>query len=126
MSRPGFGSQFGMSGMGMNRPIVNGASGFTDIGDILSDDFRPAQVREALSFDHSSEMVLLSLRELPAFGKLPEATKNMYEVETTQLLQSMTERFGAADDIGLVALSQHPGTSKHLSRFLVEALPVAA
>jgi hypothetical protein len=130
MSGPGFGSQFGMSGFGMTGFGAGGVPGIADVPGMPSDDFLPAHVREALSFgEKSGEMILTALRLLPAFGKLPEATQNMFEVEATQLLQAMTAtaQLGAAEqELGLVALLQHPGTSKHLSRFLAEALPAVA
>lgn len=127
-SGPGFGSQFGMSGFGMTGFGAGGVPGIADVPGMPSDDFLPAHVREALSFcEKSGEMVLAALRLLSAFGKLPEATQNMYEVEATQLLLAMTAQLGAAEqELGLVALLQHPGTSKHLSRFLAEALPAVA
>lgn len=128
VSGPGFGSQFGISGSGMTGFGAGGVPGIAEIPGLPSDDFLPAHVREALSLgEKSGEMIQASLRKLPAFGTLPKATQNMYEVEAMQLLKSRTAELGAAEhELGIVALLQHPGTSKHLGRFLAEALPAVA
>lgn len=122
MSGPSFGSQFGMSGMGITGMPTTGVSG------LYSPDFLPAHVKEALSLgEKGSEMVLPSLRVLPAFIELPEATRNMYEVEALQVLRGDMAHVGVPEhehDLG--ALLQLPNVSKHLRRFLAQALPVAA
>lgn len=128
VSGPGFGSQFGMSGLGLTGFGVGDQHGISDFSGMASNDFLPASVKEALSFgEKPGEMALAALRELPAFGKVPEATRNMYEVEARQLLQGMTAQLEAAEhELSLLSLLQHPGTSKHLSRLLAEALPAVA
>lgn len=122
MSGPTFGSQFGMTGMGITGMPTTGVSGLS------SPDFLPAHAKEALSLgEKGSEMVLPSLRVLPAFIELPEATKNMYEVEALQVLRGDMAHVGVPEhehDLG--ALLQLPNVSKHLRRFLAQALPVAA
>lgn len=127
VSGPGFGRQFGMLGLGANNVTGNGMPGSILPGSSGMDsmDFLPAHVKEALSSE--SEMVLPSLRQLPAFLELPEATKNMYEVEALQVLRAVLDQPGASEhEHGLVALLQLPNVSKHLRRFLEQALPVAA
>jgi hypothetical protein len=130
VSGPGFGREFGMLGLGANSMLGasmpgSGISGSSGLG---STDFLPAHVKEALSLDEKpDEMVLHALRSLPAFIELPEATRNMYEVEAMQLLNGMLAQLGASEhDSSLVALLQLPYVSKHLRRFLAQALPVAA
>ena len=122
MSGPSFGSQFGMTGMGTTGMPMAGVSGLN------SNDFLPAHVKEALSLgEKGREMVLPALRVLPAFIELPEATRNMYEVEALQLLGGVMEQPGAPEhEYDLGVLSQLPNVSKHLRRFLAQALPVAA
>ena len=122
MSGPSFGSQFGMTGMGITGMPMAGVSGLN------SPDFLPAHAKEALSLgEKGSEMVLPSLRVLPAFIELSEATKNMYEVEALQVLRGDMAHVGVPEhehDLG--ALLQLPNVSKHLRRFLAQALPIAA
>ena len=123
MSGPGFGSQFGMTGMGTTgMPVMASVSGMN------SNDFLPAHVKEALSLgEKGSEMVLPALRALPAFIELPEATRNMYEVEALQVLRVTMEQLEAPEhEHAVAALLQLPNVSKHLRRFLAQALPVAA
>lgn len=135
-SGPGSG-QFGIGGtsMGMgsgfsNIPGMPNIPGLPNIGGFQNPaDFLPAHVREALSFgEKSSEITLPALRELPAFGELPEATKLMYEVEAVQVLQSLMAQVGPSEhsEQSLVALTKLDNVSKRLKRFLAEALPVAA
>ncbi len=122
VSGPGFGSQFGMTGMGTTgMPVMASVTGMN------CNDFLPAHVKEALSLGKKdSEMVLPALRALPAFIELPEATRNMYEVEALQVLRVMTEQLEPPEhEHALVALLQLSTVSKHLRRFLAHALPAA-
>jgi hypothetical protein len=143
-SGPGSG-QFGIAptnGMGLGIDVPNipgmpniGGSNFPfNIGGMQNQnpaDFLPAHVREALSFGDdkkNSEITLPALRELPAFGDLPEATRLMYEVEAVQVLQGLMVQVVPSEhsEQSLVALTKLENVSKRLKRFLSEALPVAA
>lgn len=128
--------QFGISSIGLSGMSgVSGVSGMPNIPGLPSlnviqnpADFLPAHVREALSFGDSNEIVLPALRQVPAFGELPEATRHMYEVESVQVLQGLMAQVGPSEhsEQSLVALTKLENVSKRLKRFLVEALPVAA
>lgn len=112
-------------------PNLGGANSPFNIGGMRNQnptDFLPAHVREALSFGDSSEITLPALRELLAFGELPEATRLMFEVEAVQVLHGLMAQVGASEhsEQSLVALTKLANVSKRLKRFLVEALPIAA
>lgn len=145
-SGPG-GGQFDIAGMGVSGmsgvpgmpnipglPNIGGANSPFNIGGMQNQnptDFLPAHVREALSFGadkKNSEITLPALRELPAFCELPEAIRNMFEVEAVQVLQGMMAQVGTSEhsEQSLVALTKLDNVSRRLKRFLVEALPVAA
>lgn len=111
-------------------PNVGGHSPFNAYGLQNQDsaDFLPAHVREVLSFgEKSSEITLPPLRDLPIFAALPETTKQMYEVEAVQVLQGLMAQVGPAEhsEQSLFALVKLDSVSKHLKRFLVEALPAS-
>jgi hypothetical protein len=111
---------------GSNIPGMPSIAGFQNPADFL-----PAHVREALSFGDdkkSSEITLPALRELPAFGELPEATRLMYEVEAVQVLQGLMAQVGPSEhsEGSLVALTKLENVSKRLKRFLAEAMLLEA
>jgi hypothetical protein len=125
-----FGRGSGISGFSGSFAGMPSVPSMPNVGGMQSPtDFLPAHVREALSYGQkSSEIVLPSLRELEAFGELPETTQKMFEVEAVQLLQGLTAGVEASEhnEQSLSALSKLPKVSKRLKQFLAKALPVAA
>jgi len=127
----GMGQISGMPGMpnipGMPK-FGGGSLGFG--GAQSATDFLPAHVKEALSFGEtkSSKIILPSLRQLPAFNDLPEATRNMFEVEAVQVLrENMMPQIGTSEHGGesLVALFHASKLSKRLKQFLAQSLAQA-
>ena len=139
-SMPGFSGVSGMPGMpniaglpnvpGMpNIPGLPNGSAFGLGGN--SNDFLPAHVREALAMGEKQSETLPALRALPEFQELPEAKRNMFEVEAMQALRRASSEFIQVSMLehsqqSLVALLSDAGVSRRLKRFLTEALPVAA
>ena len=139
-SMPGFSGVTGMPGMpniaglpnipGMpNIPGLPNSSAFGLGGN--SNDFLPAHVRDALAMGEKQNETLPDLRALPAFQELPEAKRNMFEVEAMQALRRASSEFVQVSMLehsqqSLVGLLSDAGVSRRLKRFLAEALPVAA
>ena len=139
-SMPGFSGVSGMPGMpniaglpnvpGMpNIPGLPNGSAFGLGGN--SNDFLPAHVRDALAMGEKQSETLPALRALPAFRELPEAKRNMFEVEAMQALRRDSSEFVQVSMLehsqqSLVALLSDAAVSRRLKRFLAEALPVAA
>jgi len=132
----GRGSSAGAFGVMPNMPGMPNIPGMPNLGGTFNfgggqspTDFLPAHVKEALSFGESKskEIILPSLRQLPAFNELPEALRNMFEVEAVQALRELTSQFGVSEHSGdLISLSQLPNVSKRLKQFLSQALTAAA
>lgn len=133
---------FGMPSFGLpNIPGLNNIPGLKNVAGMPSvspfgmngpnsNDFLPAQVREALSFGESQpdeQFALPALRELPAFGRLPETTQYMFEVEALQILRESSVTAGdimPAFDVGVSGIAElsrlrnAPGVSRRLKAFL--------
>ncbi|MBA4079509.1 MAG: hypothetical protein C0508_31055, partial [Cyanobacteria bacterium PR.023] len=95
-SMPGFSGVSGIPGMpniaGLpNIPGLPSGSAFGLGGN--SNDFLPAHVREALAMGEKQSDTLPALRALPAFQGLPEAKRNMFEVEAMQALRRHSSEF---------------------------------
>jgi hypothetical protein len=133
-SMPGFSGVSGMPGMpniaGLpSIPNLPNGSAFGLGGN--SNDFLPAHVRDALAMGDKQSETLPALRALPAFQELPEAKRNMFEVEAMQALRRASSEFIQVSMLehsqqSLVALLSDAAVSRRLKRFLAEALPVAA